>query len=279
MRPSICALTFMLVSSAAAADNWCSHEAQRAARIDAAGAKKVVIQTGAGDLKVRGNASQASVIVEGRACASSDELLQGSQLEGRRSGDVLYLKTVLPEISGGFLGFSRYARMDVSVTLPSSLPVELEDSSGDVDLQNLASTQVTDGSGDLGIRNITDDLKVIDNSGDVEIERVSGNVSITDSSGDLEIEHVRGIVEVTVDSSGDIRIADAGSVHIGSDSSGEISIERVNANVQIDTDSSGDIVAEQISGNFTVGHDGSGDIRHANVVGKVQLPAGKSSDD
>jgi hypothetical protein len=279
MRPSICALAFMLVSSVAAADNGCSHEAQRTARFDAAGAKKVVIQTGAGDLKVRGNASQANVIAEGRACASSDDLLQESQLESRRAGDVLYLKTVLPEVSGSLLGFNRYARMDVSVTLPNSLPVELDDSSGDVDLQNLSSTEVRDGSGDLEIRNITGDLKVIDNSGDVEIERVSGNVSVTDSSGDLEIDHVRGSVEVAVDSSGDIRIADAGSVHIANDSSGEITIERVNASVVIDSDSSGDIVAEQIGGNFTVGQDGSGNIRHANVLGKVQLPAGKSSDD
>ncbi|MFL6551291.1 MAG: DUF4097 family beta strand repeat-containing protein [Povalibacter sp.] len=279
MNSSICALALLFASTQIYADTWCTHEAERSANLDVSGARKIVIQTGAGDLKVRGSSTQANVTASGRTCASSDELLQQSQLESRRDGDVLYLKTVLPETNGNFFVFHSYARMDLSVTLPASLNVELEDSSGDVDLENVAAASVNDGSGDLDIRNIARDLKVADSSGDVDIDHVTGNLSVTDSSGDLHLEHIQGSVEIPIDSSGDIRISDVGSVHISSDSSGDIVVQRVKLDVRVDVDSSGDIVAEDVGGNFTVQSDGSGGIHHARISGKVQVPQSKGSED
>jgi DUF4097 and DUF4098 domain-containing protein YvlB len=238
--------------------------------------KKVVISAGAGDLKVQGHAGESKLVAKGQACASSPELLEQSQLESRREGDVLYLTTALPELSGNFLGFQRYARMDLNVTLPSSVTLQLDDSSGDTELQNVAAATLTDSSGDLDIENVAGDLKVSDSSGDVDIDRVAGNLIVNDSSGDLELDHIQGSVEIPVDSSGDIRISDAGSVHIANDSSGEIVVQRVKRDVQIDVDSSGDITAEDVGGNLTVRSDGSGSINHNHITGKVQLPAGSS---
>src|SRR5437868_9759064 len=86
------------IVTAHAGDWGCKFEADRTATIDAKGAKKIVVGAGAGDLEVRGQDGQASMQASGRACASSQELLGKIQLQSRREGDTLYLKTIFPEI-------------------------------------------------------------------------------------------------------------------------------------------------------------------------------------
>lgn len=255
------------------ADWNCKFTADRSATVDAAGAKKIVIGAGAGDLSVRGQDGQASVRATGRACASSEAFLGQVQLESRREGDTIYLKTVFPEISDTAFGFNRYASMDLTVVVPKSAAVSLEDSSGDLELANVQSAVVADSSGDIDISNVAGDLAVTDSSGDIEIEKIGGNLNVRDSSGDMEIEDIQGSVEIPVDSSGEIQIERvAGGVHVLNDSSGEIAISHVKRDVLIDVDSSGDIRVDDIGGNFTVGADASGDIRHSKVAGTVRVP-------
>ena len=258
--------------TAAHADDWCQHKADRSSSVDATGARKIIIGAGAGDLKVGGSPGQTAVQAKGQACASSEELLGQIQLESRREGDTVYLKTVLPDTSEGMLAFSHYARLDLTVSIPATVPVELEDSSGDLELKNVQSAKVADGSGDADIADIHGNLQVTDSSGDLKIRTVSGNVSVTDSSGDLEIKDVQGDIDIPIDSSGDIRITQARSVHIHNDSSGDIVIHRVSNDVRVDSDSSGDINVDDIGGNFSVGADSSGSIHHDKVSGTVQLP-------
>ena len=77
----------------------CKHTAHRTANSAGPDIERVVIEAGAGDLVVRGGEGR-DVTVEGRACASTAELLDGSKLEIRRDGNTVYVRTVLPEISG-----------------------------------------------------------------------------------------------------------------------------------------------------------------------------------
>ena len=63
-----------------------------------------MVEAGAGDLVVRGGEGR-DVKVDGKACASSAELLEEIKLEIRRDGDTVYVRTVLPEISIGLFGF------------------------------------------------------------------------------------------------------------------------------------------------------------------------------
>lgn len=257
-------------ATTAHADDWCLHGADRSATVDAAGAARIVIVAGAGELKVSGNSAQTQVQATGKACAPNDELLGQIQIETRREGDTIQVKTLIPDHHG--LSVGRNTSLDLTLAIPDGLAVELEDSSGDLELRNVKSAVVSDGSGDADIEDIHGDLKVSDSSGDLEIEHVSGNVSVTDSSGDMEIEDVAGDVEIPVDSSGDIRIERARSVHIHNDSSGEIVVRHLTGDLTIDQDSSGDITAADIGGNFTVRADGSGSIRHERVRGAVQIP-------
>jgi DUF4097 and DUF4098 domain-containing protein YvlB len=260
------------LTAIAHADDDCRHSAERSASVDAAGITKVVIGAGAGDLKVRGQPGLSQIQAKGQACASKEDLLAKIQIESRREGSTLYLKTLMPTVEGGnFLSHS-YATLDLAVQVPDAAIVDLEDSSGDLELSRVKSAIVADSSGDIDIEDIAGELDVTDSSGDIEIERIAGNLKVKDSSGDMQLREIQGQVEIPIDSSGEISIVQAGAVHIHQDTSGEIVIRRVNHDVRIDTDSSGGIDVAEVGGNFSVGADGSGGIRVAKVVGTVELP-------
>jgi DUF4097 and DUF4098 domain-containing protein YvlB len=236
-------------------------------------AKRVIVTAGAGELIVRGEAGRTAVNAAGRACASSQELLDEMWLETRREGDAVYVKTVMPAWDTDTFGFTRYAHLDLTVLVPDGAAISVEDSSGDLQVSNVQTASVADSSGDQGIRDIAGDLDVTDSSGDIEIQRVGGTLKLKDSSGDVDIDEVRGNVEISVDSSGDLEIDRiAGAVHIHNDSSGDIEITDVQRDVTIDSDSSGSISVERVGGDFTVGSDGSGGINHTKVLGAVRIP-------
>ena len=67
------------------------------------------------------------------------------------------------------------SRFSISnIDLPDNVPLVAFDSSGDARFQELASSDISDSSGELTIEDIKGDLKVRDSSGDIEVEHVSG---------------------------------------------------------------------------------------------------------
>ena len=273
MKHAVALALVTLAAFPAAADD-CKFSKDHSGNVDAAGAKRIVVMAGPGDLTVRGEDARKAVNVAGRACASSQALLDGLGVETRRDGDVVYVKTVSPSWDEQLFSFTRYAYMDLTVLTPKDATIELEDSSGDLQLANVQAATVADSSGDQRIRDIAGDLRVSDSSGEIEIGRVGGSIKLNDSSGDVRVEEVRGNVNVVSDSSGDLEIERvSGSVHIAEDSSGDISISEVQHDVTIDEDSSGSIRVDRIGGDFTVADDGSGSIDHSRVLGKVSVPA------
>jgi hypothetical protein len=246
----------------------CTKEATRNAQLDTAGATKIVIAARAGDLRISGERGRNQLVATGQACASNQALLDKIQLEGRREGNTVIVKAVLPETEG-FLG---YARLDLKIVVPDNIELSVDDSSGDTYIENVRALTLTDSSGDLEVRSVNGDLSVNDSSGDIRILQVAGNVKLTDSSGDIDVKQVSGTVKVEADSSGGIEIDNAGSVQIVTDSSGDITIEKVRADVLIDNDSSGDISVADVGGKFVVGADSSGSIRHERVAGTVSVP-------
>src|ERR1041384_6703576 len=75
----------------------CKHTAHRTANSGGPDIERVVIEARAGDLVVNGGETR-DVTVDGKACASSAELLDESKLEIRREGNTVYVRTVLPDI-------------------------------------------------------------------------------------------------------------------------------------------------------------------------------------
>jgi len=267
-------------STAFAWGDGCEFRADRAAGVDAKGVEKVVIRTGAGDMKVVGRGSAVRVEARGVACAAKQELLDQSQITVRREGNVVYVETVLPQNDENWK-WSRdeYAYIDIGIALPSNLPVEAVDSSGDAVFEDLKALQLQDSSGDLNISRIADLADVTDSSGDLNIDS-AGSARVRDSSGDIDIDDVRGDVDVVQDSSGDIRVERvAGNVKVEQDSSGDIRAEQVKGSFTVDSDSSGSIYAANITGNFTVSDDSSGSIEHESIGGKVTIPENKREDE
>ncbi len=217
--------------TAFALDRDCRHSADRKASIDTTGAVRVEILARAGDLVVRP--------------------LDQTQLHVRRQGDVVQVHVQVPDEMKG-IGLL-YATLDLAVSVPAELPVEVTDSSGDMTLESVRVAKVLDSSGDITARGLKGDIEIGDSSGDIRIEDAAGTVRVTDSSGDVVI---RG----------------AGDVHIPLDSSGDIDIDRVSGNVRIDRDSSGDIRISGVGRNVEVLADGSGEVRVTAVKGTVRLP-------
>ena len=257
----------------------CKFRAERTGNADAAGIHKVVIHTGAGDLKVNGHGGATRIEARGIACAGKQDLLDATQVNVRREGDVVYVETAIPQDEGkGFWGNTTYAYIDLDIALPDNVPVEAIDSSGDASFEQLAALNLTDSSGDLKLRNIAGPLTLTDSSGDLRIDG-AGSVKLSDSSGDIQVSRVRGDVEVLVDSSGDMRITDVdGNVTVQQDTSGNIHVEQVKGSVTVNADSSGDIYAGRVGGDFTVRQDSSGNIEHGDVGGKISLPPNHDGD-
>jgi hypothetical protein len=263
----------LIPATAQAWGDECKFRAERAGGIDARDVEKIVIRAGAGNLKVTGRADSTRVDARGTACANKQPLLDATQISVRREGNVVMVETTLPQHQDESVwGANEYAYLDIDIALPSGIPVDAIDSSGDASFADLKSLQVQDSSGDLDVARIAGALTVGDSSGDVDIED-AGSVRLQDSSGDVEARKIRGNVQVLVDSSGDLRIADVGGdVDVDQDSSGSIRVEDVKGSVIVDSDSSGDIYAGRVAGDFTVGSDSSGSIEHESIRGKISVP-------
>ena len=266
----------LCATAVAQAGDQCRHSDERSAAAPTAGVEKIRIEAGAGALKVSGEDGATQMMARGQVCGGDEELVAAATIEVRREGEVLIVTTVVPEPReqrGWFGSDSRSVTLDLVVDVPRDVAIEVEDSSGDLEIENVGPLNVADSSGDIRIREIGGPLVVVDSSGEIDIRDVHGGLQLTDSSGDVDVESVGGDVMIPIDSSGDLDLRDIkGSVHIATDTSGDIEIANVREDVRIDVDSSGSIRVDEVGGSFTVEADSSGDIRHSGVAGAVALP-------
>jgi DUF4097 and DUF4098 domain-containing protein YvlB len=256
----------------------CEFKAARDLDIDAKSLSRLDLSTGAGDLRIEGVAGLQRVELRGQACASSAELLEQIRLDQRTDGDALLVGTLMPTQKTGWslFGDNDYAFLDLTLRVPQRMLLKLRDSSGDIDVRDVAAVDVADSSGDVELRDIAGDVAATDSSGDLRFENVGGNVTIpSDSSGDVRVDHVRGSVEVDVDSSGDIVLENIdGNARVGRDSSGDIDFRAIGRDAIVGSDSSGSISARQVRGGFSVEAKSTGadNISFADIGGAVNVP-------
>ena len=201
---------------------------------------EIALDQRAGDLVIVGEDDSDAVrlVVElrtHRASTSRDEqakdaLRIGLDREGR---DVGRLLAGLHRPPAGYY-------VDVTAFVPSSVHMEVEDGSGDVLIENLASLRIDDDSGDIDIVGIAGDLVISDDSGDLVAEQIGGSVRIDDDSGDIVLADIGGDVEID-DDSGDMVIEDAEGTVTIDDRSGDIVVLGAK-DVDVRSDSSGDVV-------------------------------------
>ena len=155
-----------LAASPVLADD-CAHKAEREAALDAGGARSVRIEAGAGELRIEGKTGQTRVEARGTACASSEKVLGQIRLNATRQGDVIVVKAEIPE--GSSWGWNEQARLDLTVTVPRIMPLDVDDGSGSAEIAHVGKLNVHDGSGELSVSDVTGDLGIDDGSGSIEV--------------------------------------------------------------------------------------------------------------
>jgi hypothetical protein len=251
---AVAAAPFIL-GSTAYAQSWGDYTAPRNAVVDAAGARTVEVEAGAGILRVEGKPGLRQVQVTGTARASSQQFLNQIKLIAERRGDVVFIKADMPDQDWNFRFRDNYsATLDLVIQVPQGINAEVSDGSGDAKVLNVGSLEARDGSGEFSVDGATGSVRITDGSGNLRIENVGGDVRVSDGSGEIDVRNVTGSFTVESDGSGSILATDVrGSVIVENDGSGEIEVNKVGRD-------------------FRVEHKGSGSIDYSAVSGQVDVP-------
>ncbi len=205
----------------------------RTATLQAAGAKLLVVEARSGNLRIESHSSNSEVRITGTAGASRKSDLKDIKLMTTRNGDELRIVVDIPDHYGWG---DNYRGLDLVILVPKTLALDVDDGSGGIQIHDVGSIEVHDGSGELHIRG------------------VQGNVRIRDGSGEIQVTNV------------------SGDLIVDEDGSGEIVARDIRGNFHVESDGSGSIRATDIGGSFIVDRAGSGGIEHDGVKGTVSVP-------
>jgi hypothetical protein len=193
------------------------------------GITSVQVDTDGGDVTVRS--------VEGATATTVKRILRYNQAARKPDGPT-------HQVNGGALvlnGCGNGCEVSYEVAVPSKgTTVKGDVGSGDLDVQGLASVEVTLGSGDATLRGIAGAVRIENGSGDVDGSDIGGDVIGKVSSGNFTLSGVTGSVTV-VNSSGNIRA------------------ERVDGDVSAEANS-GDVVVELAKPHNVKANASSGDV-------------------
>ncbi len=211
---------------------------------------------GAGSLTVTGRDRLAAIEVKAEVIAPDirDKDMEGYlrdrvELTLEKRGDVAVLVGRVRD-NDRLFHFSENTRIDLTVTVPKTMALDIDDGSGDMVVENLAAgLRIEDGSGEIRVSRVAGNVRIDDGSGEMVVEGVGGNLEIEDGSGGVEISDVTG--DVTID-----------------DGSGEILVRRVGGSLTVD-DGSGGIDIKDVEKDVRLINTGSGGVDVSGVKGRV----------
>ena len=235
---------FALSALGAASLGAQGYTAPRSATVPASRAQRIAVVARAGSLRIEGRNGARDVTVRGTARASSRSALEEVKLIAEERGGTIYIEADIPE-NHDWNDDDRQQSLDLTIEVPSDLPIDVQDGSGDLEIRNVGALDLSDGSGEAIVEHVGGNLRAIDGS---------GSLRITDGSGLLEIRDIDGGVEIGGKGSGPLRITSvAKSVHVRSKGSGTVDVSHV-------------------GGDFVVDRKASGEIQYADVKGRVEVP-------
>lgn len=271
--------TILTASLAAAESERCRHRDTLA--LTGAASDSLRVESGAGAVEIVGENGRTDFSVTAELCASDRALLE----DLRVSLDRDRLDTAYPSEGLGWKG--GYARIGLTVRVPTTTDIVLvdrsgsavvadvgrvrvDDGSGALTVERVASAEIEDGSGALVVEDVRGEVEVRDGSGGLTLRRV-GPARVRDGSGAVTVEGVAGSLEIE-DGSGDLDLREiAGGVTIG-DTSGSIEVAGVGGTVLIESDGGGSVSVRGIEGDFIVVEGRASRIRYERVAGTVELP-------
>jgi hypothetical protein len=250
--PALIAAT-LLASIPVAEARGQEYTAQRNATLSTRGARRIEVYAKAGLLRIEGREGATEVRVRGTARASSRSLLDQIRLIAEPRDGGVRIEAEIPERDRGWSDDEDRQALDLVIEVPSTIPLEVEDGSGDLEIRNVGPVDLTDGSGEAIIESVAGRLRVKDGSGELRITGVRGDVEVEDGSGEIEIRKIRGEVDVRNDGSGELRIDEVGrSVHVGSKGSGAVGVSHVGGDLVIDRVSSRSVDYSDVRGRIDV---------------------------
>jgi DUF4097 and DUF4098 domain-containing protein YvlB len=231
-------------------------ETTKILNLPAQGVLRLDIRAGAGSLTVTGREGLAAIEVKAEVVAPDvrdkdmEEYIRDRvELTLEKRGDAAVLVGRIRD-NHRLFDFGENARVDLTVTVPKTMALDIDDGSGEMVVEDLAAAvRIEDGSGAIRVARVAGNVRIDDGSGEVVVERVEGNLEIDDGSGGLEISDVTG--DVTID-----------------DGSGEILVRRVGGIVTVD-DGSGGIDIEDVEKDVRLINSGSGGVGISGVKGRV----------
>lgn len=243
---------------------------QQQLALSSAELKALIIDADAGSLQIKGNENADEISVTATIYTNEEQNNYTLTLKQQADKAVLiakhYNKTLGIQIYNG-----DSPTIDLVVTVPSHFNLDIDDDSGDINIDSMqGNITLDDDSGSIDI-NSANNVTIDDDSGDISLQNIRGNVQIDDDSGSITINKVTGNLSIE-DDSGDINLNDInGAVNID-DNSGQINATMLGNNLYIE-DESGDIEVDNVNGLVTI-KDGSGDIRVNNTRGLTIIDAG-----
>jgi len=214
-----------------------THEIEKVLLMKGGALSAMLIDATAGELTLVGSDS-TQIMVEARIVG--DDLAPGDYqltLQEKDGKAVLYA-----HIKGNKHDDEH---IDLVVSLPASMALEVRDRSGDIDISAMSggltiidssgditltdisgAKTVDDRSGDIAVDGLTGPLQINDRSGDIFVKHLSGDLTIEDTSGDIRVKKVSGLVTVD-DSSGSIDVKGAGDFRLLSDGSGDVTVKNI----------------------------------------------------
>tara|TARA_R110000737_G_scaffold102781_2_gene136149 strand:- start:705 stop:1523 length:819 start_codon:yes stop_codon:yes gene_type:complete len=257
--------TFLSGCIVVANPSHANYHSQQELILDAKMLKVLDVEAGAGSLVISGSEHVTEITVVADIYTENSDA-DDFELSLTESGQRATLVAKINS-SGFWLGDSPH--IDIKVTMPSHLMLQVDDGSGALNISNIASAvAVKDGSGELTIKGIKGGLEINDGSGGLYVSEIIGNITIVDGSGEIEINEVNGNLDIN-DGSGSIFVkAVSGSANI-EDGSGDLTLRKVDGLVTIN-DGSGDIDVEQ-AGALKIIESGSGGLRVKKVKGGFEI--------
>ncbi|MCA1778892.1 MAG: hypothetical protein LC637_05795 [Xanthomonadaceae bacterium] len=251
---SIFALTAAMLLASCAAMTNAELQESRQLDLDAQQLSEMHIDVGAGSLSVRGTADSDRVHVTAEVwqVKASDEYVLNLVRDGKRA----VLEADI-DFGGGRLSDSDN-RIDLIVSVPEQLQLDIRDGSGSIVLDDVrGDVRIEDGSGSIKARNLGGALEIVDGSGSMSVINVLGDIKFNDGSGSISVQHGGGNLDIR-DGSGSITVKDIAGVVRINDGSGSILVQRTGGNLDI-RDGSGSITVQNAAGVVRI-NDESGSI-------------------
>ena len=236
---SLLIMTIFMAGLAVAADD--GYEEERELTLDSRGIDMLTIDNGAGSMDIRGisGASEisvtATILVPGRNDDKARKRIEEDLvLTLEKDSDVAVLTAHFDE--RGFLNFGDSPSVELLVSIPEGMHLEVDDGSGSIVINNVrGDIMLDDGSGSIELENVGGTVEIDDGSGSISVLTVGGDISINDGSGSIKVRGVAGTVTVD-DGSGSIDVSDVEEdLIIVEDGSGGLDFSNIAGRVETDS--------------------------------------------